>query len=82
MVCDGVCLEAWFDADNSRVSIDQSPWLSTHVIRGLTDKFNHHRVKVYHLHVFRDSRSAAAPHTEAHACRESEKGTIQKPHFR
>ncbi len=28
------------------------PRFGTHVIRGLTVKFNHNRVKVYHLHVF------------------------------
>ncbi len=53
-----------------------------HVIRGLTDKFNHHRVKVYHLHTFclakvelglahHFLRSAA--HTEARTCREIER---------
>ncbi len=46
---------------------DQSPRFGTHVIHGLTDKFNHHRVKVYHLHVFRDSCSVFCarplPHT-------------------
>ncbi len=41
------------------------------MIRRLTDKFNHHRVKVYHLRAFRDSRSAA--HTEARTRRESER---------
>ncbi len=49
----------------SVIRTDQSPRFGTHVIRGLTDKFNHHRVKVYHLHVLRFLRSAAAAHTEA-----------------
>ncbi len=67
--------------------MDQSPRFGTHVIHGLTDKFNHLRVKVYHLHVFWDSRSrflcsAAAAHTEARACRERERGAIQIPRFR
>ncbi len=31
---------------------DQTPRFGTHVICGLTVKFNHHRVKVYYLHVF------------------------------
>ncbi len=55
-----------------------------HVIRGLTDKFNHHRVKVYHLHTFclakvelglahHFLRSAAATHTEARTRREIER---------
>ncbi len=75
---------------------DQSPRFGTHVIHRLTVKFNHHRVKVYHLHVFClakvESRlvhrflcSAAVAHTEA--CtdkreRESERGTIQIRRFR
>ncbi len=54
--------------------MDQSPRFSTHVIRGLTDKFNHHRVKVYHLHVFWDSRSVfCAPHILARVQRERER---------
>ncbi len=58
--------------------MDQSPRFSTHVIRGLTDKFNHHRVKVYHLHVFWDSRSVfCAPHILARVQRERERGAIQ-----
>ncbi len=59
----------------SVIRTDQSPRFGTHVIRGLTDKFNHHRVKVYHLHALRFLRSAAAAHTEArtHAEREREK---------
>ncbi len=61
------------------IRTDQSPRLGTHVIRGLTDKFNHHRVKVYHLHTFRGSRSVFCaqplPHTlkRAHTERESER---------
>ncbi len=62
---------------------DQSPQFGTHVISGLTDTFIHHRVKVYHLHVFclakvesglthRFLRSAAAANTEAHTLRERE----------
>ncbi len=35
----------------SVIRTDQSPRFGTHVIRGLTDKFN--RVKVYHLHALR-----------------------------
>ncbi len=60
------------------IRTDQSPRFGTHVIRGLTDKFNHHRVKVSHLYVFRDSRSVFCalplPHTlkRAHAERERE----------
>ncbi len=54
----------------SVIRTDQSPRFGTHVIRGLTDKFNHHRVKVYHLHVLRFLRSAAAAHAEARTCRE------------
>ncbi len=70
------------------IRTDQSPRFGTHVIRGLTDKFNHHRVKVYHLHEFRDLRSVFCalplPHTlkRAHAERERERGTIQIPLFR
>ncbi len=51
--------------------MDQTPRFGTHVIRGLTDKFYHHSVKVYNLHVFRDS--AAAAHTEARTQRERER---------
>ncbi len=54
----------------SVIRTDQSPRFGTHVIRGLTDKFNHHRVKVYHLQVLRFLRSAAAAHTEARTRRE------------
>ncbi len=53
--------------------MDQSPRIGTHVIRGLTDKFNHHRVKVYHLHALCFLRSAAAAHAEARTEREREK---------
>ncbi len=56
----------------SVIRTDQSPRFGTHVIRGLTDKFNHHRVKVYLLHVLRFLRSAAAAHTEARTRRERE----------
>ncbi len=57
---------------------DQSPRFGTHVIRGLTDKFNHHRVKdVYHLNMFRDRRSVFCaqplPHTLKRARRERER---------
>ncbi len=38
------------------IRTDQSARFGSHVIRGLTEKFNHQRVKVYHLHVFQDSR--------------------------
>jgi len=61
------------------IRTDQSPRFGTHVIPGLTDKFNHHRVKVYHLHEFRDLRSVFCalplPHTlkRAHAERERER---------
>ncbi len=34
------------------IHTDQTPQFSTHVIRWLTVKFNHHRVKVYYLHMF------------------------------
>ncbi len=34
------------------ICTDQSPWFGTHVIRRLTVKFNHHRVKAYHFHPF------------------------------
>ncbi len=55
-----------------------------HVIRRLTDKFNHSRVKVYHLHSFCLAKvelglahhflhSAAAAHTEARTRREIER---------
>ncbi len=39
------------------IRTDQFPWFGTHVIRGLTDKFNHYRVKEYNLHAFRDPHS-------------------------
>jgi len=32
--------------------MNQAPRFGMHVIRGLTAKFNHHNVKVYHLNVF------------------------------
>ncbi len=54
----------------SVIRTDQSPRFGTHVIRGLTDKFNHHRVKVYHLHALRFLRSATAAHAEARTRRE------------
>ncbi len=54
----------------SVIRTDQSPRFGTHVIRGLTDKFNHHRVKVYHLHALSFLRSAAAAHAEARTRRE------------
>ncbi len=68
----------------SVIRTDQSPRFGTHVIRGLTDKFNHHRVKVYHLHVLRfhtlkrahaEARTRWSAHTlkHAHAEREREK---------
>ncbi len=34
------------------ICTDQSPWFGTHVIRRLSVKFNHHRVKAYHFHPF------------------------------
>ncbi len=37
------------------IHTDQSPLFGMHVIHGLTDKFNHQRLKVYHLHAFWDS---------------------------
>ncbi len=54
------------------IRMDQSPRFGTHVIRGLTDKFN--RVKVYHLHALRFC-AQPLPHTlkRAHAEREREK---------
>ncbi len=58
------------------IRTDQSPRFGTHVIHGLIDTFNYHRMKVYHLHAFRDSRSVFCalplPHTlkRAHAERE------------
>ncbi len=59
------------DRRRSVIHRDQSPLFGTHVIHGLTDKFNHHRVKVYNLHLFRDSRSVFCtqplPHTLKHA---------------
>ncbi len=64
---------------------DQSPRFGTHVIHGLTDKFNYQRVKVYHLHVFRDSHyvfcAQPLPHTLKHTRRERERerGVIQTP---
>ncbi len=42
-----------------------------HACDSRIDKFNHHRVKVYHLHVLRFLRSAVAAHTEVHTQRES-----------
>ncbi len=54
------------------IRTDQSPRFGTHVIRGLTDKFN--RVKVYHLHALRFC-AQPLPRTlkRAHAEREREK---------
>ncbi len=56
----------------SVIRTDQSPRFGTHVIRGLTDKFN--RVKVYHLHALRFC-AQPLPRTlkRAHAEREREK---------
>ncbi len=42
----------WCRCRWSVIRTDQTPRFGTHVIRGLTVKFNHHRVKVYNLHVF------------------------------
>ncbi len=42
------------------------------VIRGLTDKFNHYRVKEYNLHAFRDPHSVFCALMHAYAERESE----------
>ncbi len=53
--------------------MDQPSWLGTHVIQGLTDKFNHHRVKVELGLAHHFLRSAAAAHTEARTRREIEK---------
>ncbi len=61
------------------IRTDQSPLFGTHVIRGLTDKFNHHGMNCIILHVFQDSRSVFCalplPHTlkRVHAERESER---------
>ncbi len=65
----------------SVIRTDQSPRFCTHVIRRLTDNFNHHRVKVYNLHALclakvelglphHFLRSSAAAHTEACTRRE------------
>ncbi len=80
-----VLVRAATDRRWSVTRMDQSPRFGTHVIRGLTDKFNHHRVKVYHLHVFRDSRSVFCaqplpPHWSPHTQRE--RGAIQIPRIR
>ncbi len=55
------------------IHTDQSPRLGTHVIQGLTDKFNHHRVKVELGLTHHFLRSAAAAHTEACTRRETER---------
>ncbi len=52
---------------------DQSPRFGTHVIHGLTDKFNHHRVKCIICTCF-GTRTQPLPHTlSARVQRESER---------
>ncbi len=66
MSCNG-----WTDRSWSMICTDQAPRFGMHVMRGLIAKFNHNRLKVYHLYLF-----TQASNFKPFQCKKRQKGTL------